>query len=217
MTRGTRSRRVLLVGVAVLAVVLAVGAGFLAQPRSGAPSGRLLAQDVLSQAPVPPGSVATESVIKSLSEPPSIVGCSPMWDLHRTYVLDSSTDVRSFVESHLGKDNTVTGSGYSGGPGEPTVTFLTVTLASSPGSKALLILYSMVPSRHGSQALRVDAQVTLSTSRCVTHGSPIGTSSPLPPPVLIGRNLTGESNPPPTPGSKARPPSCTPGEVICPL
>jgi hypothetical protein len=171
MTRGTRSRTLLLVSVAVVAVVLAVGAGFLAQPRRlGALQGRSLAQEVLSQAPVPPGAVATDRVNRSLREPPSTDGCSPSWDLHKMYVLDSTTDVRAFVQSRVGKDASITGSGYSGGPGIPTVTFFTVTLASSPGSKPELLLYSTVPTGDRAAALRVDAEVTLPTSRCVTHG-----------------------------------------------
>jgi hypothetical protein len=183
MTRGTRSRRVLLVGMAVLSVVLAVGAGFLAQSRSGAPQGRLLAQEALSQAPIPTGSVATDRVIRSLSEPPSIVGCSPSWDLHKMYVLDSETDVRAFVQSHVGKDDRITGSGYSGGPGVPTVTFFTVALASSPGSKPELLQYSTVPTGDRSAALRVDAEVTLPTSRCVTHGPGVAVPDVLSHPI----------------------------------
>jgi hypothetical protein len=44
-----------------------------------------------------------------------------------------------------------------------------VTLASSPGSKPELLLYSIVPTGDQMAALRVDAEVTLPTSRCVTQ------------------------------------------------
>jgi hypothetical protein len=175
MAPRARSRAPLL-AAAVVVVALAVGAGFLAQPQSAAPlQGRSLAQEVLNQALVPPGSVATESVIASLKGPPSIVGCSPLWDLHRVFLVGSSTDVRSFVQSHLPKGDRITGSGISGGPGVPTVTFFTVTIASTEGSRAPLVLYSYVPSGKRS-ALRVDAQVMLLTSRCVTHGVTVGTA-----------------------------------------
>lgn len=216
MAPRTRSRT-LMVAIAVVVVVLAVGGGFLAQRNSEVPGGGPLAQELLNQAPVPPGSVATDSVIKSLNGPPSIEGCSPLWDLHRVFVVDSSTDVRSFVQSHLPKENRITGSGISGGPGVPTVTFFTVTIASNQGSKAPMLLYSSVTTGKRSTALRVDAQVVLPTSRCVTHGSDVDTTSRLSAPVLIGRNLTGESDPSPTPGSISQPPSCTSGEVVCPL
>lgn len=86
MAQETRSRALLAVAAAV-AVALAVGAGYLAEPRSEALRGRPLAQEILTLAPVPPDAVATTSVIKVLSQPPSIVGCSPLWDLHKTFVL----------------------------------------------------------------------------------------------------------------------------------
>ena len=171
MAHETRSRALLFAAVAVVA--LAVSAGLLAEPRSVALRGRPLAQQVLAQAPLPPGAIATTAVPLSLSMPPSIVGCSPLWDLHETFVLNSRIDVRSFVRSHLPAGGTVTESGFSGGPGVPTVTFITVTLASSLGSRAPMILYSSVSSGNRSTDLRVDSQVMLPTSRCVTHRSEV--------------------------------------------
>jgi len=168
MAQETRFRAPLVAAAAVVAA-LALSAGLLAEPRSEALMGRPLAQEILGQAPLPPGAVATTSVIESLSQPPSIVGCSPLWDLHKTFVLKPQVDVRSFVRSHLPAGGKVTESGYSGGPGVPSVTFITVTLASNLRNKAPMILYSSISMGNHSTVLRVDSQVMLPTSRCVTH------------------------------------------------
>jgi hypothetical protein len=170
---GTKSK-IPLVLIAIVVVALAVGAGLLAVPKSEAPlQGRSLAQEILNQALVPPGSIATDSVNPNLKGPPSVVGCSPLWDLHKMLLVGSSTDVWAFVQSHLPKDDRITGSGISGGPGVPTVSFFTVTVASTEGSRAPMVLYSFVPAGRSSTALRVDAQVMLPTSRCVAHGSEV--------------------------------------------
>ncbi len=172
MAPGTRSRAFLVAAAAVV-VALAVGAGLLAEPRSEALRGRALAQEILTQAPLPPNAVATTSVVKSLSQPPSIIGCSPLWDLHKTFVVKPQVDLQSFVRSHLPAGGTVTGSGYSAGPGIPTVSLVTVTFASNLGNKAPMILYSSVSVGQRSTTIRVDSQVVLSTSRCGTHGSEV--------------------------------------------
>jgi len=154
---------------AIVVAAIAIGGGFLAQRNSKPLTGRQLARDLLSEAPIPPGSSATDLSFNSLNGPPSMIGCTPLWDLHRVFQISPSTDWRAFVRTHLPAGATVTESGYSGGPGVPRVYFTEVTLASNQPGKAPRIEYSSVSVGANATALRVDVQVMLPTSRCVTH------------------------------------------------
>jgi hypothetical protein len=168
--RSPASRRwtVILIAIAVLAVASA-SALILSRSSPSAPQGRDLAEELLNRSPVPSGAVVTDSAIESLSGPPSIVGCAPSWDVHRTYVFSRPTSVDAFVRSHLPAGSKITGSGFSAGPGTPTVQLLTVTVTGGNGAAAPVILYSSVSPLRRLMDLRVDVETTLPTSRCGHH------------------------------------------------